>query len=991
MGHMVIADSPGGPLVGRTAELARLRAHLDADQPGTAVVLGGDAGVGKTRLVFEFGLLAERDGWRVLAGHCLDFGDQSLAYLPFTEIFGRLARIDQPVIAEATIAHPALQRLLPGPRLHEAGTATTPGERGEGVDRTELFTAVSAALTECGLRIPTLLVIEDLHWSDRSTQDLLSFLFTQDLGPGVAIVATYRSDDLHRRHPLRARLAEWGRLPAVARMTLDPLPDADVRALIHSYQDRRLQERQVHDIVGRAEGNALFAEELAAASQLGAGRVPEDLAELLLIRLDRLGEDARRVVRAASCFGRQIPHTALAQVVDLPDERLERAIREAVEANILLSVGNSAYTFRHALLAEAIYDDLLPGECTRLHASFSQAIADGRIIGSAAELARHARAAHDQRTALTASIEAGRDAMAVGGPEEAVRHFDLAMQLIEDPALVADTGVDAVELSLRCADAVGAAGYPDRAAALLHDQLKALSATATANDRIRMLVALARACLFSDYRDADALDATSEALDLLEPGPSDLRAQTLEAHARANSMRGRFAEATQAAQESLEIATALDMTEVIVDASTTLGRLKEQSGDPEASLAALTDAVGHAREVGDTVGLIRGLHQLGAIAMESGRLAMARTNYTEAAELAAAHGRPWAPYGFDGRVLAAITNYMLGDWASADQLADVTGQAPPALCEALLLAVATQVAAGRGDPDAPALVARGREWWTKDGWFTIISVGAAIDIYGDLGDIDAAIAAYDAGVAGVTALWHTRSFAAQVRWAALLIGQLATKAARTPAAERARYAEHGEALAEAAEQVHAQACQRRDMIGPEGHAWHLRLRAETLRLRHLSGSAAVETEELSGAWRRATEAFERLGHLYEHARSAARWAVSARADGQDNAHVAAAVEAVREVAAELGALPLLAELRQLAGRTGSSSTKRSETQAAALTPREREVLTLVADGRSNGEVAQQLFITTKTVSVHVSNILAKLGVASRTEAAAVARERDLLG
>src|SRR5690606_19036623 len=189
------------------------------------------------------------------------------------------------------------------------------------------------------------------------------------------------------------------------------------------------------EIVRRAEGNAFFAEELVVARELGDDALPTDLADLLLVRLDRLPDDARAVVRAAACIGRRVSHTMLAEGVDLAGSALDEALRAAVEATILLPQPDASYSFRHARLGEAVYDDLLPGERARIHAACARALGDGRVPGAAAELARHARAGHDPVTAVRASVQAGEEALGVGGPDEAARHFLTALELLDVPGV----------------------------------------------------------------------------------------------------------------------------------------------------------------------------------------------------------------------------------------------------------------------------------------------------------------------------------------------------------------------------------------------------------------------------------------------------------------------------------------------------------------------------------------------------------------------------
>jgi predicted ATPase len=230
------------PLVGRSADITRLAEAIglrSAERRATAVLLSGDAGVGKTRLVTELGELAVSEGWTVLVGHCLDLGEGALPYLPFNEAFGRLAA-QAPATADALVAQrPVLTKLMP---RRWSATEARSESRQPRVDRAVLFEALDAALGQLAEEQPLLFVVEDVHWADESTRDLLSFLITRTHLAPVVVLASYRSDDLHRRHPLRAAVAAWSRLPGIVRQPLAPLPDADVRALVKALHPAPLSE-----------------------------------------------------------------------------------------------------------------------------------------------------------------------------------------------------------------------------------------------------------------------------------------------------------------------------------------------------------------------------------------------------------------------------------------------------------------------------------------------------------------------------------------------------------------------------------------------------------------------------------------------------------------------------------------------------------------------------------------------------------------------------
>jgi DNA-binding CsgD family transcriptional regulator/tetratricopeptide (TPR) repeat protein len=989
MGHVPAELRPTRPLVGRADELSRLCEILgvQAARTGGVALVAGDAGVGKSRLLAELGDVVRAQSWRVLIGHCVDFGESALPYLPFSELFGRLAA-ESPTVADALIqGHPAIRRLMPSARL----TADAAVGHGQSVDRAELFEAVHAALEYLARSAPLLLLIEDVHWADQSTREMLSFLFSRGFREQVAIAASYRTDDLHRKHPLRTSAAEWARLPGVERLQLGRLKDADVRRLILDLSSGTLAENDVYSIIERAEGNAFFTEELVGAAQAGKWTLPGDLVDLLLVRIDQLDDGARQIVRASSAAGRRVSHDLLSRVVDdLDAGGLDASLRAAVERNVLVPVGDDAYSFRHALLAEAVYDDLLPGERLRLHKAYVAALASIDVASSAAEIARHAKAAHDLPTALRASIEAGDEAMSVGGPDESARHYETALELLGADEFAdgsdATADIDAVGLVVKASEAITAAGHPYRAVELLRDQLEHRSENIPDLDRARLLLALATASLLTDVY-FDTLEVTTHALQLMPDGePTPLRAQLLSLHARAHAAAGHDAEAARWANDALAISNGLRLHAIVSEATTTLSMIDKRAGDPDASRKALAAIVAAARDEGDVMAELRGLHNLGYIHYEQARLDEAQEVYETAVRRAVQAGRPWAPYGLDARVLAAVTSYIRGDWESTLRIADVSGQSPPILAESALSSVAMMVRAGRGDDRADAALAQARAVWDRDGMIAVVSGSAAIDVYGDRGDLDSAIAIHDEIVDEVARLWQNTLFQARVRLGALLIGQLASASAHASAAAREDYAKRADGLLNIALDTFETHARKGRMMGPEGKAWRQRAVAEHLRLRWLASLGGSTEDELIEAWTDTVESFEAMGHVFEAARSKARLAAVLRAAG-DSAGAQPLIDDARTAARRLKAEPLQRELRSLGG---PGQRRSAQTGAPSLTPREREILALVAEGRSNGEIGTQLFISTKTVSVHVSNILSKLGASGRTEAAALARREGLL-
>jgi ATP/maltotriose-dependent transcriptional regulator MalT len=989
MGGVPLPESPGDArtLIGRQGELDELVSLLGVRTPDAAgaggaptraVLLAGDAGVGKTRLLTELRDVAFTEGWQVVAGHCLDFGDSALPYLPFSEVMGRLTTDFPELIETITAERPVLRALQPGRRTMKGAEQDSSAN----VGRADLFDAVLALFEAMAKVAPLLLVIEDAHWADTSTRDLLSFLFSRPCDGRVAIIASYRSDDLHRRHPLRRATAEWSRIPGIARMQLDPLPPRSVRSLVKQLHPAPLRESAVAGIVARAEGNAFFVEELVGAAGMSRG-VPDDLAELLLVRLERLSETAQQVVRTASVSGRRVSHGLLSEVAGVSDGELDQALREAVELNVLVPTSNDFYRFRHALLAEAVYDDLLPGERVRMHAAYVDALASGRANGTAAELARHARVARDLVTAVDASIRAGNEAMAVGGPDEAADHYQTALELLSDPGARDEVPVDIGMLGSRTAHALIASGRAMRAISVLRELVDGLADDWPKEQRARLLIAMANAVMVDENR-LDPLEFTNAALELVSDEPTPLRALLLSVHARAHAFHDNLDEAREYGAEALTLAETQDLPRIATDVLTTLASLG--SNNPEDVREGLEEAVRRASEAGVDSAELRSRYLLGRWHQDRAQFVPAAESFARSAQRAVEIGQPWAPYGFDSRYMQAQIATIIGDFDEALRLADVSGQAPTAVVETLLAGIVIAVRAARGDQSALALAPQIRPHWHKEGLIPITIGPALIELYAQAGDLDEVLAEHDRVVEAMTLMWR-EFFHARVRLGAVTIAALADGARSMATGDRDRVAGEAARVLEGARRTLALQAEEATHWGPEGMAWASRLSAEHLRFRWLAGVDTPEESVLVDAWRSTLSRFEDYGHVWEIARCQARLAAVLQAAGEQ-AEARSLADKARETAHKLGAEPLLAELRTVGGQPARRS--QSGPAGQALTARESEILELVADGRSNGEIGKQLFISTKTVSVHVSNILAKLGASGRTEAAAIARRTGLV-
>ncbi|MFF3616310.1 AAA family ATPase [Streptomyces sp. NPDC002580] len=984
----------GTPFIGRGDELARLTGVLDraGDGEPRAVLVAGDAGVGKTRTLAEASAHATAIGMTVLTGHCVDLGDVGLPYLPFTEILGALAADDR--FAPALAAHPAVHRLTGGGP--DTDTAPDPGSR------LQLFEGVTGLLADLADVAPILLIFEDLHWADQSSRELLRFLLSRGVlqrpAPGaparrLAVFASYRADDLHRRHPLRPLLAELIRLPAVDRLELRPMADADVARLVRALRTGPVSETTVRRIVERAEGNAFYAEELLAAlpgdDSPGSSAVPGgpgnlgSLVDVLLIRIEQLSDTAQQVLRTAAVAGRRVGHDLLRDAVQLPDEELESALREAVGRQLLVPGDDATYSFRHALTREAVYADLLPGERVRLHGLFARLLAeDGRSAESAAERAHHSRESHDLADALAASLEAADHAQRVGAPAAELRHLETALDLWAAVDASARPGAGStITLTLRASAAAARAGEPHRAVQLTRSALARAGADTDSELAARVRYTLAGNLMRIDSL-ADAFTYSSEALALIpaEP-PSHTWVWAAATHVMAARYVGRDEDAERVARQALETAESLRLADAQADLMISLVGMEPHNRRTAVGRDRLRDARELARTAGNLPVEMRALFNLAIGCYESGDLDDCLTWIGDGLDRARRAGLLSSPYALELRYLQSLLLYTLGRWDECARAATADAELLPA-AGGFAAGPALYVALARGEHEAAVAGARALLDGPFDWMSTLVASVVLTDAAALSGDAEDSVRRMRTSVEALTDGSGAERPDVVVRLAALALASVADAAEESrlsgDTAAAKRWAETADELVGLARGTAARGEDGTEQ-GPEGLAWLARAEAEGMR---------AATGPDVDAWDRAVTAFG-YGDPYEVARC--RWRLAEAlltADRREEAGEQA--RAARDAAVRLGAVPLREAVDSLVRRGRLSDTQAAGDRIAALTARESDVLRLLGRGRTNRQIGEELFISGKTASVHVSNILAKLGAASRTEAVAIAYREGLI-
>ncbi|HTE62562.1 MAG TPA: AAA family ATPase [Solirubrobacteraceae bacterium] len=900
-------------LVGRRAELAAL-VVLASTRDTRLVVVDGDAGVGKTRLVLEF---ARRTDATVLTGGCLQF-EAAIPYAPFVEA-------------------------LPGVLT------------GAGQDRGAEYLGVAKAITAAGPRV--VLIIEDLHWADAATRDLLRYLHRALADAPVLVVVTCRADEFAAHHPVATLLAELTRSPHTRRLHLAPLDRDGVAALATAVLGATPPAELVDTLVTRAEGNPFFTEELLAAGNT----VPRTVREIIVTRLARLPAPAQRLARLASVVGRTVPHDLLAALA--PGDDLDAAVRDLVDHGQLVLVDPDAYAFRHALIHESLYRELLPGERRQAHAAVARCLAAHPELAVArgvvaAELAHHWDAANEPAPALAAAVRAASAAADALAPAAAHAHYERALRRWpEVPDPVALAGIDHDTLLERAAETASLAGHNQRAVELTRQRLTVLADPERVAGAYEQLSYQARSAGNWEL----ARHASAETVRLL-PADSPARLRVESWQMMLDMLAARHLDAVGRAERILAQATEDDVPRN--RALTVLGAGHVMMGHVEEGMRFLREH----REFGHRTGVPRFIG-VGYVNMSESliwadrqeeALALARTGIERAGSL-----------GFDIYLLPIVGNAVraLAELSRWDEAVDASGDPNDPAADPFNWVFVDL-------PRAEILVRRGELDAAAD---LLKRIGAVLDGQDDA-QYGSELAHLRARLAGARGQWAPGwaavrdglelALPAQDLW---LVARLVATGVWLAAAEGADPAAADELLATG--QRHRAALTARGVVAlPRTLRAYALAEAERTRLNPRPDPLVWSA--LDGGPDRYVTAYARF--------RAAEALLSAKGS---RSRAAALLAEAGEIATALGAAPLAEQAATLGARAGLAPATGSSS-VPGLTARETEIFTLVGRGLTNAEIAAELYISTKTASVHVSNILRKLGVKSRIQAAALAHRQE---
>ncbi len=956
-------------LVGRASESGRVMAAVRqaADGRPAVVVMSGDAGIGKTRLVEEVVGRAAEDGFLTAVGQCSPMRGTRLPYAPVIHLIRDVLR-----------QFPDIEWSIPGEAWRGVAPLLGLDAPVETLDQqiaaARLFAGVVEVLAAVSRRQPALLVVEDMHWTDAATSDLLGFVARALRHNRLALLLTLRSTS-GSSHTPSEWLAELMRLPGTVSVPLGPLADRDIVELLDQLPVR-LTPAVLRRVSQVAEGSPFFAEHLAMHGADGA--IPPHVRSILMSFLADLTELERTLAILLTVLGDREDTNLLVGGIGAPIEEFNRAARGLRDRGVVVA-RNGSIGFSHALMREVVVDDTLPGEKMRAHEQAADAMLAspaGVTPDRAAALAHHLQQCGRYPDALRYAVRAARRAGSMWAFADASFWYGTSVrlwQLVENPSAAA--GVGHAALLRESAIAARWNGNFDEATELLDQAYR--RADLTSDERAAIDQARGQVLWGSGDMGA-ALQAYQRSANLVTDDTS-LRAATLAALAHGLMATGRSQEAASTAREAIDQASLVGADRVRLHAEITAAATKAQLGDVDSAVEDLRRCLP----------LVRALDDIELTFRCYGNLTFAlglSCRYKELAAIAAEGVDACGRYGPVISLASSLRNnqvtalVQLGRWDEAEQLAHQALQDPAAIGITLLLrTLLAEVAVARGD-DAEA--------------------ASNIAVAEGLGSDDPYARSALSVIRADRALWDSKPHVAAEIVAEVLPELLAQDDARLVLDACWRGLRAAADIAATAGKLSREGGTDPNpapLLGIARAAWvttGLPLADAIFRMCEAE-SARMIMEDSASQWSEVGAANETLSLPYFQAYCLMR---SGAAELRRGARVPAQQVLTRafRIAMNLQARPLAAEIRMLsvlgnlslepppADEIPERATPLSTPDNFRLTRREKQVLALLTTGATNRLIARRLYISERTASVHVSNILAKLGVVNRTEAARMA-------
>ncbi len=969
------------PLVGRSAEMDRLAVRLSraARGQGCAMFLIGEAGIGKTRLAHEALVLAREQGFLLLEGPAYAL-EGRLAYAPILAAFGPfLRRLDSPRQARLVSGLPDLGRLFTDLRLPAAEPLGDPA-----LEKTRLFEAVARLLERLARETPVLLFVDDLHWADPASIELLHYLARGVAGQAVLVLGTYRAEEVDTARGLGSLMTSLRRAGLAEEVSIARLGQVAVAELANGVLGSEAPGDLLTLLDARASGTPLFIEALIRAlidaghlrRHEGGWRLHTDLApllpsgirDLILERLSRLDATERRVLDLIAVSGEAVPHDVLYGASGLDDEVLLEAVHRLRTTGLVvedLTCPEVSYTLTHPLIQEVAYTEL-PGMARRRAHAACAAVLERLRPDDLDRLARHYHAAGpqvDPHRALEVLLAAGERAYGLYANDQAARHFGAALALIRAgrrtellPSILERLG----EAWERVGETAAAIAVWSEARAL-YERVGSVTAGA------RLLRRLALAEWDRGHFDAaqEHLEAGIQALAEGEPSPE--LADLLHARVVMLQRRGDDRGVSEAAKALTTLAEQLGSPRAMAEAS--LAQMGQLSAGPDfvAAREAVWHGLSEAEEANEPLLVQRAHDMLALIAYALGEHAIAHHHAQLSLALARRLGAPTLE--LFPRIRLVSVDLMAGHWEAAlresAELIATARRIEHARGLAGALGFRALVHIYRGDLDeAAACLAEARE---------VFGGGAMLDrnIFDVVATAEMMLALERGDAAGALAVAK--------RLAQMPKGGGVPLLALALAAQAQVMVDESERALTTAQEILAHA--------PPGNAFASALgsRIEGLAQRAL-GQPTAALECLSQAIR----AFTTAAMPFEAARARLEWATLVAATD-----AALAVPAVLESLAvfeRLGARRYVRHARRLLYKFGvrPPGTLHRSRGTTPLSPRELEIVELVAEDRTNAEIAERLIISPRTVTTHLDRIYTRLGINSRTALVRYAIEAGLL-